>query len=120
MLVVLSDWEAADVDVEQLSHASARLESPRLASVKKVLTETKIGCEVVMNMAKALNASSQGKAGDSRLSSAVALLHDGREPFAGQAATATRDIANLATCQDPRLVSWLEEALILIVEACEL
>ena len=94
MMAVLSAWKPDEVDVALLSDARTRLGSARLAPFKKALQETDVGCEILMNMAKGLQASAQDQAGDEKLSSALTLLHSGREPFAGQDATSTREIAN--------------------------
>ena len=121
MRVILSTWNADDIDVDVLAPARDRLKESRMEDLKKGLEATDVGNQLLVNVAKVMQQSGQDKAGDDKLASALRLLQDdGALPYARAAASANQEIVNFCMVRNPRLVRWLEEGLSLVTEACSL
>ena len=116
---LLSGWYAEDVDIDLLSEARRALDAARMSDIRKALTTTQAGAELLNRIAKAMQASGKDAAGDERLSAAFRLLQDHRAPALGDRED-SRIITQLDDIRRHTVCRLFEEVLTLIVEACTL
>ena len=117
--VLLSGWDAEEVDIDLLCEARRALDTDRMRDIMEALKQTQAGTELLSRVAKAMQASGKDAAGDERLSAAFRLLHDHRAPAIGGLED-SRIITQLGDIRRHTVVRLFEEVLTLIMEAIAL